>query len=117
MTGGHAKLRKLLISNKNFLHQLYKAKSGHTNKRRLQRASPAQLKVVLRVLFCLERGHIEMWPRHYDILYKSKRLNKLLKLRKDLRGLLKASKEEQLKFLNQFCALYNALFYPLFNIE
>ncbi len=110
----HKYLRRFLVQHKNFLWDLYR-KNPLWCKRRLQRANAAELRILIRFLVCLEKGHVEIRSKNYNELVKSKRINKLIKLREKKPYLLKKSTlEEKVRILTQFCSLYRYLLEPLF---
>ncbi len=110
----HKYLRRFLIIHKNFLWDLYR-KNGLWCKRRLKRATSAELRILIRFLVCLEKGHIEIRAKNYQELVRSKRINKLIKLReRKAYYLKKSSQEEKISALTQFCSLYRYLLEPLF---
>ncbi len=110
----HVSLRRFLLIHKNFLYDLYR-KNSVWCRRRLSRASKAELRTLIRFLVCLEQGHVEFRAKNYHALRKGKRLNKLIELRtkKDY-YLKKAGHVEKLKMLNQFASMYRYLLEPLF---
>ncbi len=110
----HKYLRRFLIQHRNFLWDLY-TKSAFWCRKRLQRASAAELRILMRFLVCLEKGHVEIRSKNYKALVKSKRINKLIELRKKKAYLLKKSTlQEKIATLTQFCSLYSFLLEPLF---
>ena len=110
----HKYLRRFLIQHKSFLWHLYKSKSLSC-KRRLQKASPAELRILIRFLVCLEKGHVEIRAKNYRALVKSKRINKLIELRqKKAFYLKKSTSAEKISILCQFCSMYSYLLEPLF---
>ncbi len=114
MEKSHKYLRRFLIQHKNFLWDLYR-NNGLWCKRRLKKATPAELRILIRFLVCLEKGHVEIRAKNYRELVKSKRINKLIKLReKKAYYLKKSSQEEKIATLTQFCSLYRYLLEPLF---
>ena len=118
MVGGaversHPSLRRFLIIHKKFLYDLYE-KNSVWCRRRLQRASESELRTLIRFLVCLEQGHVDFRAKNYHALLRSKRLNKLVELRKKRKYYLKSSNAIKLKFLTQFSSLYRYLLEPLF---
>ncbi len=111
----HPKLRKKLHHHHLFLYELYSNKSGPANRRRLFKATDQEMKVLLRILLCLERGHIPIRSADYEQLIKSRRLNQLLALRKKFKKLLQSSPSEKRKWLTKLNSLYCYLLHPLFN--
>ena len=110
----HKYLRRFLIQHKRFLWDLYR-KNGLWCKRRLKKATPAELRILIRFLICLEKGHVEIRAKNYRELVKSKRINKLIRLReKKSYYLKKSSQEEKISVLTQFSSLYRYLLEPLF---
>ena len=90
----HKYLRRFLIQNRQFLWDLYN-KTSLWCRRRLQRATPAELRILIRFLVCLEKGHVEIRGKNYRALLKSKRINKLIELRKKKAYYLKKSSLEE----------------------
>ncbi len=109
----HASLRRSLLVHKKFLYNLYQ-KNGVWCKRRLSRSSLWELRTLIRFLVCLEQGHVDIRAKNYHALVNSKRINQLIKLRKQKKYYLSASIPEKLKILNQFASLYRFLLEPLF---
>ncbi len=109
----HPGLRKLLLRHKKFFFDLYE-KSAVWCKRRLKRASVSELRTLIRFLVCLEKGHVEIRAKNYTALLKSRRINKLINLRKKKAYYLKCSRDEKVQYLSQFGALYRYLLEPLF---
>ena len=110
----HKYLRRFLLQHKNFLWDLYQ-KNSVWCKRRLLRATAAELRILIRFLVCLEKGHVEIRAKNYRALVKSKRINKLIELReKKTYYLKKSSLEEKRTVLTQFCSMYRYLLEPLF---
>ncbi len=109
----HPSLRRALIIHKNFLYNLYE-KNAVWCKRRLKKASVSELRTLIRFLVCLEQGHVDIRAKNYHALVKSKRVNQLIKLRKNKKHYLQSSVAEKLKILNQFASLYRFLLEPLF---
>ncbi len=110
----HKYLRRFLIQHKNFLWDLYR-KNPLWCRRRLQRATAAELRILIRFLVCLEKGHVEMRKTNYRQLVKSKRVNQLIQLRQRKSHYLKKSTmEEKISALTQFCSQYRYLLEPLF---
>ncbi len=110
----HKYLRRFLIQHKTFFWDLYR-NNGLWCKRRLKRATPAELRILIRFLVCLEKGHVEIRAKNYRELVKSKRIKKLINLReKKSYYLKKSTQEEKLNALTQFCSMYRYLLEPLF---
>ncbi len=110
----HKYLRRFLIQHRQFLWDLYQ-KSPLWCRRRIQRAKSAELRILIRFLVCLEKGHVEIRSKNYKQLLKSRRINKLIKLREKKAFYLKKSTlEEKIAVLTQFCSLYRYLLEPLF---
>ncbi len=109
----HPYLRRMLLQHKIFLYDLY-SKSPIWCKRRLRRASHSELRTLIRFLVCLEKGHVEIRAKNYQAVMKSKRINKLINLRKKKDEVLKAPHDEKIKILSQFTSLYRYLLEPLF---
>ncbi len=110
----HKYLRRFLIQHRLFFWNLYQ-KSALWCKRRIHRATPAELRILIRFLVCLEKGHVEIRSKNYRHLVKSRRINKLIKLReKKAYYLKKSTLEEKITALTQFCSLYRYLLEPLF---
>ncbi len=111
---GHKYLRRFLIQHKMFLWNLYQ-KSPLWCKRRIRRGTSAELRILIRFLVCLEKGHVEIRSKNYRHIVKSKRVNKLIQLREKKAFYLKKSTlEEKVNVLTQFCSLYRYLLEPLF---
>ncbi len=101
----HPYLRRLLLQHKMFLYNLY-TKSPIWCKRRLERASKSELKTLIRFLVCLEKGHVEIRAKNYQAIVKSKRINRLINLRKNKVEILKSPHPEKIAILSQFTSLY-----------
>jgi hypothetical protein len=106
---GHQKLRKRMLTHKNFLSNLYKEKSAKANMTLIDRASRRERNVLLNILFCIAHGHIPLRREHMTKLVQSKKKNKLVEIGVMLRQILKASDLEQQKCLKQFSSLYHQL--------
>ena len=87
----HKYLRRFLIQHRTFLWDLYR-KNPLWCRRRLQSSSEAELRILLRFLVCIEKGHVEIRAKNYRALVKSKRINKLIELRKKKIFYLKKSR-------------------------
>ena len=109
-------LRQSIVENHDFLLKVYRDKP-HTVKRFLAKASNAELCILIKLLFALEEGLIPMKIRHYKILLRSKRMKPILMLKYDVKRMLRAPLAEKKTWLCQFCSLYKALLYPLFEDE
>ncbi len=109
----HPALRRLLLRHKKFLFDLYE-KNAVWCKRRLKRASITELRTLIRFLVCLEQGHVEIRAKNYTNLLRSRRLNKLINLRKKKAYYLQCPHHEKVQYLSQFGALYRYLLEPLF---
>ncbi len=111
----HSLLRKLMMKEKDFLYHLYKETSGRRNRYNIKTASPQQVWLVLRILFCIAAGHIPLTYKNYQRLSWSKRKNSLRSLKNRMRYLKKKSSEgRRRKFILQFAVLYQFLFHDLF---
>ncbi len=109
----HPALRKLLLQNKKFLYDLYE-KNAVWCKRRLKRASPLELRTLIRFLACLEMGHVDIRAKNYHALVKSKRVQKLIHLRQKKNYYLRSPHSQKIHILNQFASLFRYLLEPLF---
>ena len=109
----HPALRKLLLRHKQFLYDLYE-KNAIWCKRRLKKASPLELRTLIRFLVCLEKGHVEIRAKNFQALVKSKRLKKLINLSEKKNYFLKSPHSEKIRVLNQFASLFRYLLEPLF---
>ncbi len=113
----HPRLQRLMQKNHDFLHQLYKNKTGRQNRTLLKKASGNEVRLVLRLLFCIAVGHIPLTEKNYERLVQSKRRNNLGRLRTRMRRLKSAPIYRQRKFILQFAVLYPYLFYDIFNLD
>ena len=109
----HQSLRRLLIQHRQFFWDLTQ-KNPVWCKRRLHRASPLELRTLIRFLVCLEKGHVEIRAENYRALVRSKRVNTLIGLRKKKNYYLKCSSEEKIQILSQFASVFRHLLEPLF---
>ena len=90
MAISHPRLRKLMQKHHHFLFKLYKQKRGRNNRTTLQNASPQQIWLTIRLLFCIAVGHIPLTYNNYERLVKSKRKNNLRNLKNEIVQLRKA---------------------------
>ncbi len=111
----HSRLRRLMLREKEFLYNLYTETSGRKNRYTIQRASPEQVWLIVRILFCIAVGHIPLTYKNYQRLVWSKRKNSLRSLKNRMRHLRRrSSAEKRRKFILQFAVLYQFLFHDLF---
>ena len=137
------RLREFLIKEKLFLKSLFLG-NPLSNRTSLSFATKFQLNLLIRVLFYIVRGEIPLKKKHYENLTKSrkrrllhsklssiKKLNEVIFLcffnslfikninQKQLFSIFlqinRSSREEKIKFLNNFLSLFSSLLYLIFN--
>ncbi len=99
----------------NFLWKVYSNTKGYQNKRLINSASVAELRVLLSVLYCISQGHITLRKVHYKQLIKSKRRNSLVELKQKYKKLLNGPQEPIASYLTQFARQYHTLLHTVFN--
>lgn len=97
-----------------FLYDLFKQTKTYKTKAIIKQATNNELKVLLKVLFCIERGHIPLKRKLFERIKVSRRLYVILGLRRIFRVLLKAPTREKRQWLTQLSSLYRYLLSPLF---
>jgi len=111
-------IKSELLNVKGFLHSLYTS-NPRANANIIVNANDIELNTLIKVLHLICNGKIHLRKQDYKILQKSKRLN-FLKNFVEAKGsyvkLLKSTREEKIQVLRKFCALYNSLFYLIFNL-
>ncbi len=110
----HPSLQRLMQKEHNFLFRLYRQKKGRNNRTLLLKASPKQVWLVLRLLFCIAVGHIPISRKNYAKLVQSKRRNSLRSLKNRMSYLRKESVLQRRKFILQFASLFHYLFEDIF---
>lgn len=111
------RLREFMIKEKEFLKSLYVG-NPLSNRSSLSFATNFQLNVLIRVLYYIVKGQIPMKRDHFEALTKSKKrgvLHSRLSKVEDLKKLIQATREEKLKFLNNFLSSYAYLLFLIFN--
>ncbi len=99
-----------------FLYRLYKETNGRRNRKTLVNATPAQIWLVVRLLFCIAVGHIPLTFKNYQRLVQSRRRNSLKNLKNNMPFLQygKSKLKKRQKFVMQFAVLYHYLFHDIF---
>ena len=97
-----------------FLYQIFCEKKGWKNRATLHKATPQQVWVVLRLLFCVAVGHIPLTKSNYQKLLRSKRNNTLTSLKTKMQSLRQAETGKKRDFILQFASLYPYLFHDIF---
>ncbi len=112
----HSSLRRQMKSEHSFLYKLYEEKNGRRNRANLRKASPLQVWIVLRLLFCIAVGHIPISAKNYRRLVQSKRKNSLRSLKNRMKYFRKGKNktEQRRQFILQFAVLYHNLFEDIF---
>ncbi len=112
----HASLRRQMEREHHFLYNLYQEEDGRRNRATLRKASPLQVWIVLRLLFCIAVGHIPITEKNYRRLIQSKRRNSLRSLKNRMRFFRKGRGKTELRrqFILQFAVLYHNLFEDIF---
>jgi len=111
-------LKSEFLNVQNFLYKLY-TNNPRVNSVTISNANDKELDTLIKVLHLICNGFIDLRKQDYQILKKSKRLNFLNKFlqRKDAYvQLLQSNRENKIQILRKFSALYNSLFYLLFNL-
>jgi hypothetical protein len=109
-------LRHLFEENRDLLKKLY---LGTHAQKTLLAASDNSLDVVLRILFLIANGEIELYEGHSDAIKKSKRQNKLVAFqsRPYFLMLLRSPRLNKLQALKQFIKIYPFLLHSFFNLN
>ena len=111
----HTGLRRLMRHEHQFLYKLFCEKKGRINRASIQHATPNQVWIVLRLLFCIAVGHIPITYKNYQKLVRSKRKNSLRSLKNRMQFLRKRHQiEARRRFLYQFSSLFPYLFHDIF---
>jgi len=111
-------LKSEFLNVQNFLYKLFTS-NPRSNANSIFNANDRELDTLIKVLHLICNGQIHLRKSDYQILKKSKRLNFLESYfeRKDKYvKLLHSSREDKIQVLRKFSALYNSLFYLLFNL-
>ncbi len=109
-------LKQDMEENHQFLWQLFVEKS-HTVRRRLLKATDAELCILIKIVYCIEQGYIPIKKKNFKKLIQKRRMKPILGLKYQIKKLLRSSIEEKKKWATQLSAQYKYLLYALFEKE
>jgi len=110
-------MKALLIRDKEFLRSLYESNGQSRAKNLLTFASDQKLNTLIRLLHLLATGEIKIKKEHFDALQK-RQLNVVkrhLESNKSSQKLLNGERQDKLKVLTKFSAVFHELLFTLFN--
>lgn len=114
-------LKGLLIRDKQFLRSIYEGPNVLKNKRVLNATDDAQINTLLKYLYCVTNGIIEINESNFMQIKKKKALFNLLQTKldtkNDLQLLLSGKRIEKLNFILKLSPILPYLMYGLFNLE
>ena len=73
MSSSHRFLRKFMKKHHSFLFKLYQEKRGWKNRDTISKARNVQVRLLLRLLFCISAGHIPIRKSDFEEIVRSKR--------------------------------------------
>jgi hypothetical protein len=113
--GGHIKLRQRLLRCNKFLYSLYKQKNKSKARRIILTATHGEINALLRIVGCIEKGHIELSRSDYNKLYKGRHIKHIVFLsKKGIRPLLKTPLHIKRKWATKMATAFKLLLKPLY---
>ncbi len=114
MANGRTLLQEEMKKHHEFLWKLFSQRPYKVRKP-LQEANDAELRTLIKILFCVEEGEIPIKEKHYQILKKSRRLKPIVQLKKKVNNILRLPVAAKQKWATKFTSLYKYLLFHLFD--
>ena len=108
-------LRSDMQEHSDFLWHLFSEKKTHNIRRILLKARNSELCVLIKILYCIEEGHIPIKKTNYNLLLRSRRMKPILELKHKVKEVLRLPVGEKQKWALQFSSLYKYLLFSIFN--
>ena len=111
-------LKSEFLNVKGFLYELYTG-NAKSNANKILNAEEKKLDVLIKAIHLICNGKIYLRKQDFAVLKKSKRLNFMkfhFERKASFVNLLENSREEKIKILRQFSALYPTILYSFFNL-